>query len=210
MDSFIRRRIQPICSAHQPDLAWSYRPFLYSFRILGIDLDFGQPRSKLRRIVSSIFGIIVTILPLVTGVLAWFGNIRLLNDKDAWLESITNFLIDSSQILTHLAVSIKLFKWRGLWRKVEQIESNITFPATFYTQLHKISIILTASSFMRVIRNQDSKFQKSHKFSFFFLPGGSRLLIVWTFLCDNNQRRNYAYTSIIVGFDEMALYCVLP
>ena len=160
MNSFRRGRVDEIPSADQHDLAWSFRPFRYSLRVFGIDLDVGQPRSKLRRKISPIFGKFMMIYFLVfhLQVLYWIYVDSELKNTAAWIELGMDLIDMISSLLFQLIVFFKLhFKWKGLWQKVEQMEKIINFPTTSYSHLRNWSAILIAFVFAVVKEFTKSK-----------------------------------------------------
>ena len=151
MDSNIRRRIPAIPSEHRPDLAWSLKPFIYSFRMVGIDLDVWSPRSKFKRYVSSIIGIIMMIFLCFAEVLViktTYENQLQFSDTTAVIINISLYLSHGSDLLLQFIIFKEfLFKWKELWLKLNQLERIFIFPETFYFQMRKVCVISTVMVF---------------------------------------------------------------
>ena len=141
MDSNIRLRIPAILSEHRPDLAWSLKPFIYSFRMMGIDLDVWSPRSKFKRYASSIIAIIMMISLMicfakVTVSFKYLTGKQRMNTEE-WIESISFFLWSSSSFTILLIIFFRvLFKWKELWQKVDQMDRIFALSRTFFTLKH--------------------------------------------------------------------------
>ena len=82
----------------------------------------------------------------------WYSNDNQMNNiTDAWIDSIKDGVERVSALMMAVAISVKLlFKWDGLWKKVDQMDRVSSFPKTFYLKLRRLFVVSTALSFTSV------------------------------------------------------------
>ena len=148
------------------DLGWSFRPIIYTMRIFGIDLDLTRQRSVACRRAFLVFGVSSLLCLLALNLMFYclfpdmFELEQGLNTKYIYI-----FIHVLSTVVCHMLIEVLVFmmvclKWRSLWKKMEEIERVLGFPAHFHNQIRKVIsfplaalwIVVNASRYAMVSR----------------------------------------------------------
>ena len=117
------------------------QPISYSLRVLGIDLDAGQPRSKLRRFGFNLSMIVMLIFVFTANVIHYclYPVKEFPKNMYQWCKLLRKSTRAASAILFQLAfVSVVLFGWKLLWKKLRDMEHFITFQVAIRGQLRNV------------------------------------------------------------------------
>ena len=134
------------------NLAWSFRPIVYSMRIIGIDLDVSTKSwPKFRRWVFLLFGLGMLIF---SGYYSIAVTSKIINEtlaSDSPLKPVRLTIVTLRDILFPVAVFTNVvFKWPTLWKKMQEMERFFPFPIEFYHQIHKTQTVLVVTGFIMV------------------------------------------------------------
>ena len=157
MPEFGDGNIVQIASEYQRDLLWSLQPIFTAMRFLGIDLDVGPPRSKLRRT-----GFILTGILMISYIEA--ANIVIfltVEGEEApgtvafWCRVLKRNVRLASSLLLQLAVFFMAhFKWKLLWKKVEPVQHFISVRT--FGKLRKLCLFLIVIISIMVTNKQQA------------------------------------------------------
>ena len=128
-------------SGNRRGLLASLQPILCSLRFFGADLDVGFARSKLQRcgfIALAIFMLVLIVSANVINIYVKPFKHSPATRKE-WCAALRKIVRVASAILFQLAfVSIVLFQWKSLWKKVQEVEHFISVPAGFSGKLRRV------------------------------------------------------------------------
>ena len=152
MERNIFGRVTEIPSRYQLDLTGSISPFLYSLRMFSIDLDVGQPRSKLRRFVFFAFRLASIAVIIATAIFIMnYSTSKKSGNSKYWFNILNNFIWGTSTMVFQLAVlAATSFRWKPLWNQMEQMERILILPVPFLGQLRKVSAMCLMTIFIAV------------------------------------------------------------
>ena len=156
LDTVSDTTIRSIPSKYQHDLLWSLQPVLNSMRILGMDLDVGLPRSKIRRYAFLVYEMFLALFVVASTIIfelqpdSQNGQSKIIQNWQLWLITTTTSL---SAILLQLTSFIMVvFQWKSLWKKVRKLDDNLlSMHTSFPGKLRKVSIVLLAIAVTLVI-----------------------------------------------------------
>ena len=143
MPKLFSSRAVEIASEYHHDLRWSLRPIFCWMQLLGVDVDVGLPRSKLRRygfIFFSVLMVVFTESVCVTLILYVKKN-EPSKTVALWCRFLKRQTRQISTIIFQLTIFFMGYcKWKRLWEKAEAVQP--LFTAGALAKLRKISIIL--------------------------------------------------------------------
>jgi len=113
-----------ITSENGNNLAQNLRPVFSTLRVLGIDLDVGQPRSIIRRGIFLAIGVLLSVLVVLSNCIH-MSSLKLAGlptTVDLWCTLLQKGTRVVSSLLFQLAIlSIVCFKWKPLWNELEEM-----------------------------------------------------------------------------------------
>ena len=130
---------------NEDNLVPSLRPILYCLRVMGTDLEVGQPRSRFRH-----YCFILTTILLMVFVCS--GNIIHALVKPVkgfpvsihdWCKILRKVTRVVSGVSFQLAfVRLFLFQWKSLLKKAQKVEQSVRFPAKSRWNLRKALFVI--------------------------------------------------------------------
>ena len=142
-----------ISNGHQHNLVWSFQPIFYSIRVLGVDLDVTQPRSKLRRYGFVMFQLSLMALVLSSALIHYFtwDRERSQSPASAWCGLLRHGARLMSTILFQLVFfSMTSLQWKKFWKEIEKMEQSVAFQPFFPHSLRRVIIFASAFIFTLV------------------------------------------------------------
>ena len=140
--------------------AWSFKPIVYWMRFLGLDLNVGQERSSLHRLGFFIVGVAILVFNITSFIFSRSGFIQLFQNITYSSNGVLS--IDEMRIMTKDVIFIVIqicifellhFKWRLVWKKVDEMEQQTHSPSSFYFRLRKLAIALVLTVIILVGSN---------------------------------------------------------
>ena len=143
-----RSVIIEIPSENQLDLVWSLQPVLFPLRIVGIDLDVAQPRSKFRFFTFLVLELMVVVL-VISSAIGYFDEVFDIPDQVQGSKYWSKILGRGSRLVLvpifHLFfIPMVIFKkWTKLWKKMDKLYFRfLNYHTNFARKLRKCVYIL--------------------------------------------------------------------
>ena len=137
------------------NFAWSLKPiFIWLTICTGLDFDRSEKRKHIGRWFLRVYNLLLLIFFTTFSTVNIAQNIiefkRFPNSTNQVWESHVNFgnrkiawiLIYILLIAFQLSVAVSAFvKWKPLWKQIELVQLNLSFPATYYRRLRRETFI---------------------------------------------------------------------
>ena len=152
---FSQNTVSEIQSENQYNLAWSLKPIIYCLAVFGIDLDVSVARSAYRRYSFITLGIMYLVYMMALNIHYHFfrTEVELFNIKSTktWLKILKDTVALVWDMLFPLTTFYSyLFKWKKLWKRVENLENFMNFQDNFHLRLRKFTTALAVSTVVMV------------------------------------------------------------
>ena len=119
------------------DLTWSFRPIVYSMRLIGIQLDASENWKTLYRYAFILYGILMFALTCYSVVINRKTIESLPFPESAVVPVRYAIAAQRNVVLPIVILTRTATRWQSLWKKMREIEQNLHFSVEFYRQIRK-------------------------------------------------------------------------
>ena len=152
---FSQNTVSEIQSENQHNLAWSLKPIFYCLAVFGIDLDVSVARSAYRRYSFITLGIMYFVYMMALNINYHFFRTEVesfnIKSTKTWLKILKDTVTLVWDIFFPLTSFYSyFFKWKKLWKRVENLENFMNFQDNFHLRLRKFTTALAVATVVMV------------------------------------------------------------